>query len=66
MGRNHRNSECVCGCGEVPVLPKSRFLPGHDAKAVKKVKAAIREERVRQLPSELRQYGMDRGLIGTA
>lgn len=27
-----REGGCVCGCGETPVKPRSRFIPGHDAR----------------------------------
>jgi hypothetical protein len=63
MVRRHKNSECICGCGDIPALPRSRFLPGHDAKAASKIKSAVDEGRVSELSSELRYYGMERGFI---
>ena len=27
--------ECVCGCGQVPLKKRSRFIPGHDARMYK-------------------------------
>jgi hypothetical protein len=63
MSRRRNNSECICGYGGVPALSKSRFLPGHDAKAESKIKSAVHEGRVSELSSELRYYGLERGFI---
>lgn len=27
-----REGGCVCGCGEMPLKKRSRFIPGHDAR----------------------------------
>ena len=34
-GRADGGGRCQCGCGGVPKGPKSRFLPGHDARVHK-------------------------------
>ncbi len=40
------NEPCLCGCGGLPKGPRSRFLPGHDARwhAAKKRDAATATE----------------------
>lgn len=40
-----RKQACLCGCGEMPSRPGSRFLPGHDAKLKSQLTGAIREGR---------------------
>lgn len=35
-----KRNKCECGCGGSPKSPKSRFLPGHDAKLAHKLKVA--------------------------
>lgn len=35
---------CLCGCGAFPSKPKSRFLPGHDAKYHAALKRAEAEK----------------------
>lgn len=35
---------CLCGCGEIPVRKRSRFIPGHDAQLKSRLYAAIRNE----------------------
>ncbi len=54
------NDTCWCGCGQHPVGPKSRFCQGHDQKAVGKIKAAVRSNRISDLSPELQQYGRER------
>lgn len=35
---------CQCGCGGFPSKPKSRYLPGHDAKHASALKRAEAEK----------------------
>ncbi len=35
---------CLCGCGAFPSKPKSRFLPGHDARYHSALKRAAEEQ----------------------
>ena len=32
---------CLCGCGEQPRSPKSRFAQGHDSKLLSKMAKAV-------------------------
>lgn len=34
-------NDCACGCGDFPDKPKSLYRPGHDAKHVSNLVAAV-------------------------
>lgn len=39
---NPQRAQCMCGvCGETPVSPKARYLPGHDAQHCRDLKDAV-------------------------
>ena len=50
---------CECGCGGYPKSPRSRYLPGHDAKHLSKVIKELRERR-RQEHEEARAEDEER------
>ena len=50
---------CECGCGDYPKSPRSRYLPGHDAKHLSKLIKELRE-RSRQEHEEARAEDEER------
>ena len=45
---------CLCGCGEMPTLARSWYLPGHDSKHISKAgKAIVNEDAVTRWVSEM-------------
>jgi hypothetical protein len=40
----NQRAACQCGCGGFPSKPRSRFLPGHDARHYAALKRAARDE----------------------
>jgi hypothetical protein len=54
---------CWCGCSQRPRKADSRFVPGHDERAITKIEWAIREDWMQDLSPALRYYGEERGLL---
>ncbi len=59
--KNDTTQECWCGCEQLTSSGK-RWRPGHDQRAKGLIKRAVKEGKAGELPDQLKEYGVERGL----
>ena len=62
ISKDDTTQECWCGCRELTSSGK-RWKVGHDQRGKGIIKQAVREGKVGELSPQLREYGVERGLI---
>ena len=58
---------CLCGCGQHPRSPRSRFVQGHDARLHGELKRNLEKDPLlknEKFSNEQRRYAVERGLVG--
>lgn len=63
ISKDDATQECWCGCGEW-TKPNRRWRPGHDQRAKGIIKRTVEADKTAELSDRLREYGVERGLIG--
>ena len=58
---------CLCGCGQRPTSPRSRFVQGHDHRLYGDLKRNLKSDpllRNQRYNDAQRRYAVERGLVG--
>lgn len=62
LSKNDTRQFCWCGCQQLS-SPGRIWRQGHDQRAKGTIKRAVKEGRVAELSPQLKEYGVERGLI---